>query len=497
MVQSIVEAVACHAQSQPDKFFLADSRRDVTFREAWEHVFGYARHLQEIGVMSGDKVVVRNSQNMEMAICGLAIQLLGGIFVPIEKNAADSRILEIVEAVQAKCYICAKPTEVPCPVEAIRDVLSWRAEDADFSTFEYPKSEDTAEILFTTGTTGKSKGIELKHRSVVAVAENVIDGVEMKKDNVELIPVPLSHSHGLRRYYANALNGSSVVILDGVIFTKKLFEKIETYKVTAIDLVPAALAALFKLSDDKLGDYKDQLAYVQLGSAPIPQQDRERLCRLLPNSRLYNFYGTTESGCSCILDFNAMPDKKNCIGRPTCHAHFIFADENGEPIEASEENPGFLACSGDMNMTGYYHAPELNEEIMHNGYIYTKDLAYMGEDGLIYMLGRQDDVIITGGNKVAPDEIEEAAMQCPGVADCVCIPIDHPMLGKEPKLFAVMEKGVTFDAEKIYQFLRGRLEAFKVPKVIEQIAEVPRTYNGKVQRKKLIEQEKQKAGMTV
>ena len=79
---------------------------------------------------------------------------------------------------------------------------------------------------------------------------------------------------------------------------------------TAIDLVPAALAALFKLSGDKLGEYADQLDYVQLGSAPIPNHDKEHLRELLPNTRLYNFYGTTESGCSCILDFNAMPDKK-------------------------------------------------------------------------------------------------------------------------------------------------------------------------------------------
>lgn len=489
MVQSIVEALAGYAQTQPDKFFLADSRKDLTYLGGWQCVYGYAAHLKELGVEPKDKVVVRNAQNLETVISGLAIQLLGAIFVPIEKNAADSRIMEILEAVQAKCYISAKAMEVPCAWEKMSDVLSWKKEDADFTTFSYPKFEDTAEILFTTGTTGKSKGIELLHKNVVAVSENVIDGVEMKKNNVEVIPVPLSHSHGLRRYYANVLNGSSVIILDGVIFTKKLFEKMRYYKATAMDLVPAALAALFKLSDDALGEFKDQIEYVQLGSAPIPKQDKDRLCKLLPNSRLYNFYGTTESGCSCILDFNAMPDKKNCIGRATCHSNFIFADEEGNPIEASEETPGFLACAGDMNMKGYYQAPELDAEIMHNGYIYTKDLGYMGDDGLIYMLGRQDDVIITGGNKIAPDEIEGIAMQFPNISDCACIPIDHPMLGKEPKLYVVMEKDAAFDAGEIFQFLKDRLEAFKVPKEIEEIDQIPRTYNGKIQRKKLIEME--------
>lgn len=487
MVQSIVEAVAGYAQSQPDKFCLADARKEVSYREYWECIYGYACHLRELGVTAGDRIVVRNSQNMEMAVCGLAIQLLGAIFVPVEKNAADSRILEIIESASAKGYIAAKTLEVPCFYEKITKVLTWRDEKADYETFPWPRSEDTAEILFTTGTTGKSKGIELTHRNVVAVAENVIDGVEMGKDNVEMIPVPLSHSHGLRRYYGNMLNGSSAVILDGVIFTGKFFDRMDSCKVTALDLVPAALSALFKLSGDRIGEYKDRLEYVQLGSAPIPEHDQERLRKLLPNTRLYNFYGTTESGCSSILDFNAFRDKKSCIGRPTCNAHFIFTDENGQPIDASFENPGFLACAGDMNMKGYYQSPELNAETIRNGYIHTKDLAYIGEDGLIYMLGRKDDVIITGGSKVAPDEIEGIAAEFPGIADCACIPVDNPILGKEPKLFVELEKDAVLDEGALYQFLKDRLEAYKVPKLIEQIDKIPRTYNGKLQRKVLME----------
>ena len=175
-MRSIVEAVARHAQSQPDKFCLADSRNDVTYREYWECISGYAAHLRELGVGHGDRVVVKNGQNMETAVCGLAIQLLGAVFVPVE----------------TKCYISAKPMEVPCPWEKMEEVLSFRDGQADGKYFAYPDAEDTAEILFTTGTTGKSKGIELTHKNVVAVAENVIDGVEMKTDNVEVIPVPLS-----------------------------------------------------------------------------------------------------------------------------------------------------------------------------------------------------------------------------------------------------------------------------------------------------------------
>ena len=229
MIQSIVQAVANSAVNTPDRLAAADGRYELTYRMFWEHIYGYAKHLQDMGIKKGDHVVIRNSQNAVMLVAGLAIQLAGGVFVPLEKNVADNRINEIIETVGAKLYIAAKVTEVPCAFERITEVMKQRDENADYETFEFPKNEDIAEILFTTGTTGKSKGIELTHRNVVAVAENVIDGVEMKKDNVELIPVPISHSHGLRRYYAIMLNGSSVVILGSVVFTQVVFECIEVY----------------------------------------------------------------------------------------------------------------------------------------------------------------------------------------------------------------------------------------------------------------------------
>lgn len=485
MIRSIVEAVALHTQENPDKFCAADGKNEFTYREFWEHICGYAQHLSELGIGKGDHVVVRNSQNAATLIAGLAIQLLGGVFVPLEKEVADQRITEIIHTVDAKLYLSLKKSEVPCVFENIAEALKFRQENAGFDAFAFPEKEDVAEILFTTGTTGKSKGIELNHASVVAVAENVIDGVEMKKDNVELIPVPISHSHGLRRYYANMLNGSGVVILGSIVFVKVVFNCIEKYHVTAIDLVPAALATIFKLSDDKLGEYKDQFDYVQLGSAPIPDHDKEKLRRLLPNTRLYNFYGSTESGCSCIIDFNQYPEKKNCIGRPTCNAKFVFIGEEGTPIQATKENPGLLACAGGMNMMGYYKEPELTASILHDGYIRTEDLSYMDEDGMICLLGRKGDVITSGGNKISPSEVEDAAGKFEGVEECACVPVENPILGQEPKLFIAMKEGYTFDQVAIFQFLKEKLEAYKVPKIIVEIDKLPRSSNGKVLKREL------------
>ena len=486
-VKSIAQAVARYAKEQPNKLCLGDGKRGITYESYWRYITGYAKYLKALGVKQGDCVVVRNSQNIEFVVVGLAIQLLGGIFVPVEKNIAKNRIIEIYEMVQAKGYIANKEEEIPGFYGNMKQVLEYQDDETDVDSFDYPDWEDTAEILFTTGTTGVSKGIELTHKNVVSVAENVIGGVEMKKDNVELIPVPLSHSHGLRRYYSNMLNGSTVILMDGVVFTAKVFANMEKYRVTSMDLVPAALATIFQLSGEKIGEYREQMDYIQLGSAPIPEKDKETLRKLFPKTRLYNFYGTTESGCSSILDFNKVREDKNCIGRPTCHAKFAFMDHEGKQINATKENPGLLACAGDMNMKGYYKSQKLNEETIKDGYIVTQDLSYMDENGMIYLLGRQGDVISSGGNKIAPSEIEDVTLEIPGVLECACVPVSHPILGQEPKLYVVMEKAVSYDEEKIHQHLKERLENYKVPKVMVELDKLPRTYNGKIQRNVLVD----------
>ena len=182
MVRSIVEALAEYAKVQPDKLFLADGKVELTYLDAWKCVYGYAVHLRELGIRRGDHVVVRNSQNAQLVISQLAIQLVGAVFVPIEKNAADDRIAEIIGAVEAKLYLAAKQGEFSCKWETIKDVLSYKMDDAaemrisesddeNGDSFRFPEPEETAEVLFTTGTTGKSKGIELTYESVIAVSE--------------------------------------------------------------------------------------------------------------------------------------------------------------------------------------------------------------------------------------------------------------------------------------------------------------------------------------
>ena len=488
MKDSILQRLAGWAEQDDHKnrLAVADAKESVTYGQFWELIRRTSSLLREAGVQPGSCIVCQCTQDIAYMTCYFASHLIGAVFVPVERGASADRISEIITDTDAALYLGL--SEMPgAAFLDIRTLLDRAAECEPLSGYGFPEMETLSEILFSTGTTGKSKGIMLSFAADLAIAENVTQGVAMKPDNVELIPMPLSHSHGLRRTLANLYNGSSVCLLNGVILIKKFFDMIERYHVTSIDMAPTILQMVFKLSKDKIGEYRDQIDYIQLGSAPLVQEDKDRLAALLPKTRLYDFYGTTEAGCSCILDFNEVKHRAGCIGKPAVNARFLFVDENRNPIQATAENPGYMATAGGQNMMGYFKAPELTESVMKDGYIYTNDYAYMDDEGLIYYIGRKDDVINCGGIKISPDEIEAEVCKFSQVADCACVPMADPIQGQVPKLFVTLPDGVdALDEKALRAFLKEHLDANKLPKTIEVIGEIPRTYNGKVQRKKLL-----------
>lgn len=486
MFQSIVEAVFHYSEIQPDKLCLADDKARVSYKEYAEMIKKYASCFDKYSLKSGDKVVVEACQTIDYLAIELALQLLGVVFVPVEHNCAAEKIVAFKDRAGAKVIISEKPLECDgCTCLTYETVVS-EAEDCElYNGYSLPKIDAVSEILFSTGTTGKEKGIVITHENDIALAENVIYGVEMEKDNVEMIPSPLNHSHGLRRYYANMYNGSTVIILGSVMNVLKFCKNLDEYGVNSIDLVPAALTVVLKLTKNKLAEYADKIRYIQFGAAPLMEQDKEKICALLPGTRMYNFYGSTESGCTCIYNFNVPNAKKNCIGKPTHNVELVMVDDDRNSIQTSFENTGLVATKGGMNMLMYWQDEEETNKVLANGIVYSNDIGYVDEDGDVILLGRKGDVINVGGNKVSPDEIENAAKKMPGIVDCGCVGVDDASKGKVPKLFVQMDKKTPFDMVAIRKFLSDKLEPYKVPVYIVEIEQIPRSFNGKLLRKEL------------
>ncbi len=483
-IKTLVEYMAYYAEKQPEIYFAVDSKGcSSTYGEAWNKIRCVARYLKAFqGVSKGERILVRCNQSVGYLFLYLACNLIGAIFVPVEINASGERIREIATETNCKLYVDDCRVDLSCTSILYKELFE---RHEMLTGLEFPDASDISEILYTTGTTGKSKGIVMTHGANIALAENVKYGVSMREHNTEMIPLVMSHSHALRTFYANLLNGGTVVITDGVMNVKDILRLMDVYRVSALDLSPSAAQILVKLSKGAFWEHARKLDYIEIGTAVLPEKLKNLLVLNLPGVRLYNFYGATESGRTCALDFSIYTGKQKCIGKPSKNAEIIFMDDNRNPIKATPENPGMLASRGLMNMVCYWKNPELTNQVLVNGYICTNDLGYFDEDGNVYVIGRKDDVINYNGIKISPSEIEDIVITYPGVMEAACIGKKDVVAGQIPKLFVVPKDLNSFDMNEFQTFLMNRIDRMKIPKIVELIDVLPRTFNGKLDRKAL------------
>ena len=477
---SILHYIRDYAASQPDKYAVCELRKNLTYGQYWEKIRKTASVLLEKDMKKGMHVVLRCTQNIEYLVLFSALQYIGAIPIPVEKTLGADRILEIAAAVDAQVVIA---DEDVTGVTAYKNKeLMKQVDAAAEAELPLPTADEVSMILFTTGTTGKSKGVVLTHVNDVAIAENVMYGTQMAPDNVEIIPMPLNHAFGIRRYQSDIVNGGTVCLMDGMVFVGTLWKLMEKYNVTSMALSPASLGMIFQLSGDRIADYKDQMHYIQIGSAPLMEADKQRLIRLMPGIRLYNFYGSSEAGCSCILDFNSPDNKTGCIGRPTVNSVVRFVDENGKTVEhVDEAHPALLAWGGPIVMKEYYKEPQLTAETMTDGCVMTKDMAYLDEEGRCILVGRSDDIVNYGGSKISPAEVEDCARDYEGIADCAYSSRPDAITGELPVMLVV--KKDTYDQAAFEAFLAERLESYKMPREYYFTDEIPKTFKGSLLRK--------------
>ena len=481
-MDTILHYIQKYAQTQPDTMAVCELRKSVTYKEYWSSIRKTAGVLMGMGIRKGDHVMLRCTQNIDYLTVFSALQYMQALVIPVEKSTSVERVLEIGGRVDSECLISDKEADGISSIK-IKDIIA-RAKDADEADLELPGENDRSMLLFTTGTTGSSKGVVMLHRGDVGIAGNVIEGTSMKKGNVEIIPMPLNHSFGIRRYQSDMVNGGTVCLMDGMVFIGTLWKLVEKYGATSMAISPASLGMIFHLSDERIADYADQLDYIQIGSAPLAEADKEKLLRLLPNTRLYNFYGSSEAGCACILEFSGNGNKTGCIGRPTVNSIVRFTDDAGNVVEnGSPEAPALLSWGGSIVMEGYYNDPDLTAETLVGGYVRTKDLAYLDEDGDCILVGRADDVINYGGSKISPAEIEDLALGYEYIDDVAFTSISDTITGELPVILVIQKDG--YDEAEFERFLTDRLESYKLPRKYIYVDNIPKTFKGSVLRKEV------------
>ena len=421
-----------HAEETPDRTAVICDGETISYAALYQRVQARAATLPQ-----GQVVVFRSSQTVDFLVTYFAIHLAGSVAAPLERDTPEPLFQEIT---------------------------------ASLTGSELPPG--SADILYTTGTTGRSKGVIISHRTILADAENLIAGQGFSRDLVFIINGPLNHIGSLSKLFPVVMLGATLYILNGMRDLNAFFDALDyPAPKMATFFVPATIRMLLQFAPERLASYADKLDFIESGAAPLAHADMLRLCELLPHTRLYNTYASTETGIIATYNFNDGQCLQGCLGRPMPHSRLVITSE------------GLIACQGDTLMTGYVNDPALTATILHDDTIFTADMGHIDEEGRLRLEGRQGDVINVGGYKVAPTEVEDAALSLPQVNDCICIAVDHPLTGQALKLLVVTPEGQPFDKRQIARALKAQLETYKVPLLYEQVEKIQRTYNGKINRK--------------
>lgn len=478
---TIIKALYENSIKYPDRLAVSCCDGDISYKELWEYVNKFASYLKNQGLTTGDTVVIQGMQNTAFVIILFGTLLSGGVVVPVDKNITNNNLAEIVKSTKSK-FIFSKETFINYTLSGVLYIIS------TISIVEhiFPAEENISDILYTTGTTGTPEGIIHTNKSHYATVENIFSTIKMPDNNIALIAAPLNHSFALRRFYANIVHGSSVILIENIMPLAHFFGLLEKYKVTSIAMNPSALAIILKGSGSKISNYKKQLDYIEFSSSPLKIDLLKEIISMLPNTKMYNIYGSTEAGCMTGYDNAKYLEQTGNIGYANVNSDIYILDENYNIIYGyGKDNAGFLAVKGPIIMQGYLNNQKNTEKVIKNGYYITQDIVYKDEDNFFHLLGRQSDIISIGGLKIAPDEIEDIIKHYPGIVDCACIGKNNDIAGQIPVLFIVIND--EYNGAGIYDFIRDNLEPYKSPKEIHIIEEIPKTFNGKTLRRKLKE----------
>lgn len=483
---TLIESFLANTASHPEKLCIGCGDARLTYSDVAHKVKVAAKILAgDYGVKCGDYVMISGLSLPDYVIALLAAQYLGAVTVPVDRLAKRETLTALINYLKPKVYL-AETKDGFENTQKVSMFLVTRAESDEIGSG--PVSVEmtaVAEMLFTTGTTGLPKGAMLGYGSVRGIIRNTIAGIGMRADDVVLIPLPLNHSVGMRVLRSVLTIGASVVLQNGFAFATEVEENIDKFGCTGMVCVPTAIESVRNQMQGRFVEVMGRLRYIELGAGSLNVVLKKKLVEELPRTTIFNTWGSSETGGAIFLNVSANPTKYASLGRPVDGVEFAVLKEDGSFGQATDmESAGRMALRGDMRMLGYYNLPEETANAIRGEWLVTNDLAYSDSDGFVYMLGRADDIINVGGEKVAPVEVENIAQTFEGVRECACIGVSDGLMGQVPALYYVAETE-GFDEAAFRKFMAVKAERYQVPRHYICLAELPRNRMLKLDRKAL------------
>ena len=498
------------ARRQAGKVALVCGRRRVTYRELEEYSNALAHTLIQRGVRRGDRVMVLADNTIETAVSFWAALKAGAVITLINPMTRTEKLRYLID----DCRPAALITDMhlypvwrrPCWSKHLRTVivsgtvdderggrvprlLRWNDALAHGDAGRAPARQnidvDLAAIIYTSGSTGEPKGVMLTHRNMLAAATSISSYLGLTGDDVILNALPLSFDYGLYQMIMAFRQGARLVLERSFTFPAQVVGRMADEGVTVFPGVPpifSILAEMKTLKDHELS----RIRIVTNTTAALHPKHIAGVKTMFPGARIFSMYGLTECKRCTYLPPEDLERKPGSVGIAIPNTEMWLVDENGRKVPP--DTVGQLVIRGATVMKGYWEKPEATARMLKPGplpgelVLHTGDYCRMDEEGYLYFVGRADDIFKSGGEKVAPKEVEAVLHDIPGIRHAAVIGVPDELLGQAVKAFVVLESGAALCEQAVKRHCQDKLETRLVPRHVEFVAELPMTDTGKIRK---------------
>ena len=474
--------------------------RQWTNREMRSASRRLASALQSLGVQKGERVIIQMPNCPEVLQSFQAVYMLGAVVVPINFMVGEAETAFIYRDTGARVIIsnseflpkiqsCKKdaPTiehiiltdrEVPEGTHSYRQLLETHSDEMPICS---TADDDLAALIYTAGTTGQPKGVMHTHYSLYINAKMQQDTIALPSGLTSIAVLPLCHSYGIASMnYGMLVGGGKAVVLNSFDI-ETVFASIEKYRANTIGAVPTMYVFMLLYPNPKKYDLSSMKYWIS-GSAPLTRETWERF-RETYGFEIIEGWGLTEAGANNSVNPLEGKKKIGSIGLPMKGTQMKVVDAKDGELPPNTE--GEIIISGPMLMKGYWNRPEETARVLRNGWLYTGDVGYKDEEGYFFITERKKDLIIKGGENIAPREVEEAIYSHPKVSEAAVVGVPDEVYGENIKAFVVLLPGREANEEEIIQHCREKLKKFKSPREVVFLESLPKSLVGKILRKEL------------
>ncbi len=484
---------------RPQKTALLFEDGSFTYRELNRRANQLCHLLLGMGIKKGDRVAVLLHNGHPYLEVLLALSKIGGLFVPLNWRLAGPEIEFILQDSGSQVLIFESEfTGTVAPLRS-RPNLSveaylavgdsgpvWAkgyeeglfASPADEPSLLLPiRDEDPHMIMYTSGTTGVPKGAVLSHRKTFFNVLNAAIYYDLSSQDTVLVSRPLFHSGGLLVQALPALYKGATLILRRRFQSHEFLETIEKHRVTVVEMAGTVYQFILQQCDLTQYDLRSVRCYFTGGERISVAMLKEYSEKGIIISQIF---GQTETSTLTYLPYGEAARKMGSVGLPVFHGELKIVDRTGQEVSSGEI--GEIVVRGPIVMSGYWKQPGLTVKAIRKGWLHTGDLARKDEEGYIYIVDREKDMYISGGENVYPAEIEKIFFTHPKIFDVAIIGVPDERWGEVGKAIIVLKPGECMDPEEVLEFIRGKIAKYKMPKYVEFVEELPKTSSGKIQK---------------